>query len=222
MSFQRKEKIGECTLYLGDCMEVMPSLKDMDAVVTDPPYGIGSRMVGGTWGAAGNYAKMKEWDLQINQAAFDYIYALEIPIICWGGNYYKVPPSRCWLVWAKRDNMPTMSDFELAWTNLDRNSKEFYHRRSGFERHHQTAKPVPLMQWCLTFVPDAKAILDPFMGSGTTLVACAMMGRSGVGIERDPEYFEIACKRVEDAYRQPDLFACEPQKSAETQGELVL
>ncbi len=77
---------------------------------------------------------------------------------------------------------------------------------------HPTQKPVALMEWCLGFLPDAKTILDPFMGSGTTLVACAKLGRKGIGIELDPDYFEIACKRVAEAYRQPDLFIAPPEK----------
>ena len=214
---KRVEHIGDCRLILGDCLEVMPLLGKVDAVVTDPPYGIGSKMQGGTWGAKGNYAKMREWDMTTNQPAFDYFVNLGVPVISWGGNYYQVPPSRCWLTWAKRDNMPTMSDFELAWTNLDKNSKEFYHRRSCFDRQHQTGKPVALMKWCLGFLPDAETILDPFMGSGTTLVACAKLGRKGIGIELDPDYFEIACKRVQQAYDQPDLFV-EPPKQPHQEG----
>ena len=76
---------------------------------------------------------------------------------------------------------------------------------------HPTQKPVALMEWCLGFLPDAKTILDPFMGSGTTLVACAKMGRKGIGIELDPGYFDIACRRVEEAYRHPDMFVAPPK-----------
>ena len=216
--WKRKEVIGDCVLYQGDCLEVMPTLGTVDAVVTDPPYGLGKRMQGGTWGTKGNYAKMREWDMTTNQTAFDMLYGFGVPVICWGGNYYDVPPSRCWLIWAKRDNMPTMSDFEMAWTNLDRNSKEFSHPRSGFDRAHQTGKPVVLMEWCLGFLPAAETILDPFMGSGTTLVACAKLGRKGIGIELDPDYFDIACKRVEEAYRQPDLFIEKPKPQPKQEG----
>ena len=81
----------------------------------------------------------------------------------------------------------------------------------------QTGKPVALMEWCLGFLPNADTILDPFMGSGTTLVACAKLGRRGIGIELDPDYFDIACKRVEEAYRQPDLFVDQPKTAEPTQ-----
>ena len=83
-------------------------------------------------------------------------------------------------------------------------------------KQHPTQKPVALMRWCLEFLPDAETILDPFMGSGTTLVACAKMGRKGIGIELDPDYFDIACKRVEEAYAQPDLFVAPPTKPEQT------
>lgn len=210
----REVTIGDCRLIQGDCLEVMKELGPVDAVVTDPPYGIGAKMQGGTWGAKGNYSKMREWDMTINQPAFDYFCGLDVPVISWGGNYYDAPPSRCWLAWTKRDNMPTMSDFELAWTNLDRNSKEFSHPRSGFERAHQTGKPVALMEWCLGFVPDAQTILDPFAGSGTTGVACVNLGRHFIGIERDPDYFDIMVSRVEEAMRQPRLDLSAPPKPA--------
>lgn len=210
--WKRKEVIGDQALYLGDCMSVMPTLGKVDAVVTDPPYGIGDKMQGGTWGKKGNYSKMREWDMTTNQAAFEFYTRLKVPVISWGGNYYSAPPSRCWLTWAKRDNMPTMSDFEMAWTNLDKNSKEFSHPRNNFERYHQTGKPIALMEWCIGHLPEnTDTILDPFMGSGTTLVACAKLGRSGIGIELDEDYFEIACERVEKAYQQTDLFVAPPE-----------
>jgi DNA modification methylase len=84
-------------------------------------------------------------------------------------------------------------------------------RKGGDVREHPTQKPVGVMEWCINHLPNgAETILDPFMGSGTPLVACAKLGRKGIGIELDPEYFDIACKRVEEAYRQPDLFISPP------------
>ena len=85
-------------------------------------------------------------------------------------------------------------------------------RESKTPRTHPTQKPIALMEWCLGFLPDAETILDPFMGSGTTLVACAKLGRKGIGIELDPEYFDIAVERVQKAYDQPDLFVAPPEK----------
>lgn len=126
-------------------------------------------------------------------------------VVIWGGNYFDLPRTRCWLIWNKINAVPTMADFEQAWTNLDRPSKRMDLPVGRVEYGHPTQKPLALMEWCLGFLPDAKTILDPFMGSGTTLVACQRMGRHGTGIEIDPEYFDIACRRVDEAARQPDL-----------------
>lgn len=140
--------------------------------------------------------------------------------IIWGGNYFSdcLPVSQKWLWWDKLQTMPTYSDGELAWTSLPGTStKKFVYNGSGLmareqERWHPTQKPVELALWCLGFLPDAQTILDPFMGSGTTGVACVKLGRKFIGIEIEPKYFEIACRRIEDAYRQGDMFRPEPKK----------
>jgi site-specific DNA-methyltransferase (adenine-specific)/modification methylase len=189
---------GTIQLYCADCMDVMGELGKVDAVVTDPKYGLGEKWTGGTWFTKGVYENDNvEWDDKPSDIA--PIIALNVPSIIWGGNYFPVPPSRCWLSWVKRDNMPTMADMELAWTNLDRPAKEFYTRRNGFERGHPTQKPSPLMEWCLSFLPDADLILDPFMGSGTTGVACVNLGRRFIGIELERKYFDIAVDRIQRA-----------------------
>lgn len=206
----REERIGDCRLILGDCMEILPTLGPVDAVVTDPPYGLGKRMQGGTWGAKDRNSGFLRWDLKAEQAWVNAILQMQVPAVIWGGNYFSVPASRCWLIWNKVNAVPTMADFEQAWTNLDRPSKRIDLPVGRVEYGHPTQKPLPLMEWCLGFLPKARTILDPFIGSGTTLVACARTGRTGIGIEIDPGYFDIACKRVEEAYRQPNLFAEPP------------
>lgn len=221
----RREVIGDCVLYQGDCLEVMPHLGRFDAVVTDPPYGI--KMAGGFSGAGGFSAPIQRreyvgnWDnVRPNKNIFDAILASSPVSIIWGGQYFAdiLPAQGKWLWWDKCQTMPTYGDGELAWTSLSGDApKKFVYSNNGLmarekDRVHHTQKPVALMRWCLGFLPDAKTILDPFMGSGTTLVACAKMGRKGVGIELDPDYFEIACRRVEQAYAQPDLFIEPPQK----------
>lgn len=180
------------------------------AILTDPPYGIG--MSGGNVGYKGfNDLPRKEWDVSTPDDAIDLILKMGCPYIIWGGNYFKLPPSRCYLVWDKGAGFKGRSyaESELAKTNIDSNARTFSHdplAKGDYKgKVHPTQKPVALMEWCLGFLPDAKTILDPFMGSGTTLVACAKLGRKGIGIELDPDYFEIACKRVAEAYRQPDL-----------------
>ena len=215
----RKEVIGDCTLYLGDCLEVMPALGKVDAVVTDPPYGIGES--GAKSARRSKLAKadlyvQKQWDTQTADNAIDMAVAMAKSSIVFGGNYYDLPPTSCWLVWDKQ-NTGDFADCELAWTNLAKAVRRIYWRWNGMirkgndVREHPTQKPVGVMEWCINHLPDnAETILDPFMGSGTTLVACAKLGRKGIGIELDPDYFEIACKRVQAAYDQPDLFVAAP------------
>jgi DNA modification methylase len=222
---QREERIGGQRLILGDCLEVMPLLGKVDALVTDPPYGIGraAGMGGGGVRLAGDarrYAASAWDDGRPQREAFDAMLAAGLMHIVWGGNYFAdiLPPSGKWLFWDKCQTMPSYSDGELAWTSLSGDSvKQFTYNGSGMQakeksRVHPTQKPVALMEWCLGFLPDARTILDPFMGSGTTLVACQRLGRQGIGIEIDPEYFAIACKRVDEASRQPDLFIQPPAK----------
>ncbi len=203
----RVERIGACELWLGDCREDLPA---SGAIVTDPPYGIG--MDGGKIGKA-VYEK-KSWDA--TAADIKPLIAMNIPSIIWGGNYFDVPPSDRWLVWDKKNDPTTFADCELAWTNIPGAVRVFRWLWSGpyqqkrEQRWHPTQKPLALMEWCLGFIADDLAILDPFMGSGTTLVACAKLGRRGIGIEIDQTYFDIACRRVEEAYRQPDMFVERP------------
>ena len=208
VTYKRKEVIGDATLYLGDCLEILPTLPKVDAVVTDPPYGIG--MHGGKIGKA-KYEVVSEWDTEPGNVA--PILLLGVPTILWGGNYFPVPPSACWLVWDKEtQGVTTFADCELAWTNLDRAVRLVRHLWSGpymrvkESRSHPTQKPVRVMEWSIGFV-DGETILDPFMGSGTTGVACANLGRKFIGIEIEPKYFDIACERIENAQRQVRLFA---------------
>jgi len=204
----REERIGNCRLILGDCLEVMPLLGKVGAVVTDPPYGIGitkSNRLAVSRGMGG-----KSWD----DVAPDLSALPAVPSIIWGGNYFDLPPTRCVLVWDKNNAGRDFADFEMAWTNLDMVARRIVLRPMNMDggKVHPTQKPILVMEWCLGFLPDAKTILDPFMGSGTTLVACAKLGRKGIGIELDPDYFQIACDRVQKAYDQPDLFVAPPTK----------
>ena len=217
MSAIKKDvRIGGCRLILGDCLEVMPLLGRFDAVVTDPPYGIGEHG-GGFRGRKGQSIRVhqnKGWDKRRpDQVAFGVMLGCSDAQVIWGGNYFAdwLPPSKGWFYWRKLMG-GDFADGELAWTSLDRALREFTKCPKGQGAVHPTQKPVALMEWCLGFLPDAKTILDPFMGSGTTLVACQRMGRHGTGIELDPDYFAIACKRVDEAARQPDLLIPETQQ----------
>lgn len=223
--WKRKEVIGDCTLYLGDCLEVLPAIGTVDAVVTDPPYGIGvdvaMNKAGGTKHgvamAAKRHYEAKGWDsAPPPQALFDELRRISRHQIIFGGNYFGLPAARCWLVWDKKVN-GEFADCELAWTNLDKPVRRIEWMWNGMLRKgheprfdHPTQKPLGVMEWCLGHVPDARTVLDPFLGSGTTGVACVKAGRSFIGIEIDEGYFEIACKRVREAYAQPDMFVAAP------------
>ena len=213
--WKRVETIGDCTLYLGDCLEVMPTLGKVDAVVTDPPYGIGfvQRTTGKT--------------IIGDDVDFDpsIILDLNVPSIIWGAdNFAHRVPHGQWLIWIKRAvevaAPKTYGDCEIAWHSKDGPIKAMrlisdgcirQGVEHGIRRVHPSQKPREIMDWCLGFVPDATTILDPFMGSGTTGVACVKLGRKFIGIELDEGYFDIACKRIADAYRQPDFFVERPK-----------
>lgn len=203
----RVEHIGNATLYLADCREVLPTLGKVDAVVTDPPYGIGFAAQPTKWQRRAG-KKPESWD----DSPVPLVCGLPelAPAIIWGGNYYALPQTRCWLSWFKPDAPPSMAHFELAWTSFDANSRQLSVSigETNPERvGHPTQKPIRLMRWCLSFVPDAPLILDPFMGSGTTGVAAMLEQRRFIGIEREPKYFDIACRRIDDAQRQGNLFS---------------
>lgn len=218
-------------LHLGDCLEVLPTLGRFDAVVTDPPYGIGADkgkkgaipFKGGKAVQRGYYPE-NEWDAQRPPDELIRMVASAGKVaILWGGNYFAdlLPAQGRWLWWDKCQTMPSYGDGELAWTNIEAttpkkfvlaNNKLFADR---VERFHPTQKPLQLMEWCLALVPAAKSVCDPFMGSGTTGVAAVKLGRQFVGIERDQGYFDIACKRIEQALRQPDFFVEQPAPKAE-------
>lgn len=225
----REERIGGQRLILGDCLEVMKELGRFDAVVTDPPYGIGEgnakNQTRGKLAKPKQYVGTDGWDAQpASVAHMEAIRATSKHQIIFGGNYFEgLGPTPCWLVWDKQNGDNDFADCELAWTNLRKAVRRIYWRWNGMIRkgddirEHPTQKPVGVMEWCLGHVPDAKTILDPFAGSGTTLVACQRLGRMGTGIEIDPEYFAVACKRVDEATRQPDLFVApvaQPQQES--------
>lgn len=202
--------IGNATLYLGDCGGIVFGLPRFDAVITDPPYGLGDKMQGGTWGAKEGFREMLEWDAEPPSSVLLCDIADRANYcVMWGGNYYDLPPQRGWLVWDKANAVPTMADVELAWTNLQRPAKRYKGLVGRVEFGHPTQKPLDLMKWTIAQVDQCgpvQTILDPFMGSGTTGVAAVQMGRKFIGIEREERYFEIACRRIEDAQRQSDLF----------------
>ncbi len=195
--------IGNATLYLGDCRDILPTIGPVDLVCTDPPYGIGED--GGACRTRGKpgYAKheAKGWDKdRPSREVFDLIRECSEDQIIWGGNYFAdfLPPSMGWLYWRKLMG-GDFSDGELAWTSRRMALREFIKCPKGMDKEHPCQKPVILMRWCLNFFPNAQTICDPFMGSGATGMAAIEAGLSFVGIERDPDYFNLACRRIREA-----------------------
>lgn len=210
----RKEVIGNATLYLGDCLEILPTLPKVDAVITDPPYGIGKDGQKRTTGGHGGRKEYEfmGWDSSRPAVrAFELMLAAADKHVIWGGNYFAdlLPATGKWFVWDKGQRI-NQSDGELAWTNENGALRICTMNRvelltDGAE--HPTQKPVRLMTWCIEQIKATGTVMDPFMGSGTTGVACMNLGRKFIGIEIEKKYFDIACERIENAQRQQRMFA---------------
>lgn len=210
---------GGIQIYLGDCREILPTLPKSDLLLTDPPYGIGeaagkSASRGKPFGILATNSRAKQlayatdygnnsWDN--SPIGDDVLVAARRQAdsqVIFGGNYFNLPPSSCWLVWDKVNGVSDFADCELAWTNRKSAVRMFRYMWNGMlkeypeKRFHPTQKPLALMKWCLSLFPDAKSVLDPFMGSGTTLLAAKAMGLTAIGIEQHEPYCEIAAKRL--------------------------
>jgi site-specific DNA-methyltransferase (adenine-specific) len=244
--------IGDCTLYLGDCRDVLSTLGDVDAIVTDPPYSsggtfrsdrtrtTGAKYIGGGYVDVETAYKRPEFSGDNKDQRSFLIWSegwmrdcfkvcrdgavlcvftdwRQLPttsdaIQCAGWTWRGIfpwdkteaaPPQRGWfrnqceyVLWASSGVIPAKGD---CLPGLFRQSV------AAEGKEHIAGKPVALMKTLLRITPSGSKILDPFMGSGTTGVACAKLGRKFIGIEIEPEYFDIACKRIEDAYREPEL-----------------
>ena len=228
MSYE-KVQIGDATLYLGDCLEVMEDLPhaSVDAVVTDPPYGIGYVRGRGGGGVARKRKGKMASDLRGNypmvgdDTPFDPAPLLHFPrVLMWGADRYRsrLPEEGTLIAWDKslgRGPADHFIDVEFAWCNWREPRNCFRMLWKGVAcdkrgennglREHPVQKPIRLMSWCIQ-IAGGSTVLDPFMGSGTTGVASANLGRKFIGIEIEPMYFYIACRRIEQAQAQMVLF----------------
>jgi len=181
------------TIYHGDCRDVLPLIAPVDLLLTDPPYGIG---------LAGNPFRQRfeaaEWDeAPVDAALLAECMAKATESIVWGGNYFGLPAHQKFLVWDKGQPEAFSSAMcEQAWTTLRGPAKLFRRHVVSYQKWHPTQKPVELMRWCLELAPEARTILDPFMGAGTTLRAAKDLGRTAIGIELREDYCEIAVERL--------------------------
>jgi DNA modification methylase len=218
MTFRTEHLAEGVTLILGDCREVLPTLGRFDACVTDPPYGIDYGRAGG-FSASHGWGPWREnvvWDQdRPERSVFDLIRTQSDAQIIWGGNYFTdyLPPTMQWLVWDKGQREFSLADFEMAWSSQRAAARIISYPRALARldgKEHPTQKPLEVMQWCLDRIPDAKTILDPYCGSGTTGVAAVTRGRHFTGVEIHEPYFDIACRRISDALKQPDFFIQKP------------
>ncbi len=243
--WKRREQIGNAVLYLGDCLPIMKAIHFADAIVTDPPYGIGADAAAHRSGSGGEDVCTSE-DLAVKKDAldstnkkrhgwvdhgdtnwdkarppkecFDQMRAMSDVQIIWGGNYYTdwLPPTMRWLIWDKGQRGFSLADGEMAWCSQNNAMRIMTYARGKARTDgafHPTQKPIEIMEWCLGFIPNGMEILDPFMGSGTTGIACHRAGRAFYGIEAHEPYFNTACKRIEKAQNEPDMFVTPEQVS---------
>lgn len=210
-----KVVIGNAELWHGDCREILPTLPECDLILTDPPYGIGRDGKPPSTSSHGGHKgyEFMGWDTDAPPAwLFGLMHDRAKNLIIWGANYYpqNLRPSMGWLVWDKGQRI-SQSDCELAYTTLDKALRSMTLNRAAIAQDgavHPTQKPVAVMEWAIAQAPDdVVTVCDPFMGSGTTGVACANLGKAFTGIERERKYFDIACERIARAQAQERLFA---------------
>lgn len=242
--WKQKEIIGGCTLYLGDCLEVMSALEPVDHVISDPPYedelheamgrirrNDGREMVKnlGFEGVNATRADIVKRVIELSNG-WAILFTLAEGVRAWRDDLqtHGAKYDTC-LAWVKPDSTPRMNGqgaargFECAVTawcaggyrswNSGGKRGIYTHltNQRGRDGRHPTEKPIPLMTEIIDdFTKEGQTILDPFMGSGTTGIACLKRGRSFIGIERDPTFFAVACERIAKADRQPDMFVSRP------------
>ncbi len=210
--------IGNATLYLGDCREVLPILPKADLVLTDPPFGMGNfvQVTGRVMGRGENIGRPVEWNNAApDSTVFDQIRAVSTHRIIWGANFFN-----CFeedggaIVWIKNQRMPNFSKADIASCTHYKKTETVTLSWRNFEVTHQAMtdhpceRPVALYEWCLQYIPKwGDTVLDPFMGSGSVAIACMNLGKPFTGIEIEPRYFDMACERIDQAQRQLRMFA---------------
>lgn len=212
------------TVECCDCMDFMAKFPDkyFDLAIVDPPYGLGNRVVN----SSGRFARYKNkngnWDMEApNKKYFDELFRVSQNQIIWGGNYFELPASRCFLIWDKKQpEGVSFASCEYAWSNFDSVAKTFYYSpMQEKDRFHVTQKPTALYIWLLqNYAKPGDKILDTHMGSQSSRIAAWKMGFDFWGCEIDPEYFEQGCKRFEKEASQQALFT--PETTTEEQNKL--
>lgn len=199
--------MSNISVYLGNCLNIIKDIPDksIDLVLTDPPYGI-KIIKGGGRGMNGwkDFREQGEWDkVKPPKDIFDEIFRVSKNQVIWGGNYFTdiLPPSQQWFIWNKGQRNFSLADAELAWSSQNRSIRIFDFHRSKMRsqrRDHPTQKPIELMEWCILKFKNVKIVLDPFMGSGSTGIACKKLDIDFIGIEINEKYFNIAKNAIEE------------------------
>ena len=219
-------KIGDATLYLGDCMDILPTLDKVDAVITDPPFGVGNfvQTTGNIRGRGELKGELVQWNEFAPTAEFfNLLKKISTHRIIWGANFFNCFEDKGGaIIWDKAQPMPNFSKADIAscthfqkteivripWTN--------FNVAREAETDHPCERPVQLYEWCINYLPKVQSVLDPYLGSGSCGVAAIRSGRKFIGIEKNSKYFDAACKRIENAQRQESLFPV--QTKQEQQG----
>lgn len=246
----RKEVIGDATLYLGDCLELLSAPPNVQAIVTDPPYGqklkVNTFFAGGTRARA--IPQRTGSTCMVRPNEYPPVHGDDKPfepepwlkaaplVLFWGAHKFAHRlPAGSWLAW---DKVPTgkvrdqgdgeaawysvpgkaMRIFRLLWDGLCVDAAARHEVTAGQQRYHPTQKPEALMAWCLEQIGSPGSVWDPYMGAGSTGVAAIRSGATFVGCEIEPRYFDIACRRIEQAYKQRPLFDTPPPARAEQLG----
>ena len=200
------------TIINDDCMNILKQLPDkcIDLVLTDPPYGIGNKFKGGTNSKLSKFNNIvnKGWDNAPSEEYFNEILRVSKNQIIWGGNYFNLAPTRCFLIWDKMISFDfSLAMAEYAWTSFDKLAKIYKMPSEKQFREHPTQKPLKLFEMILRdYSNENDLILDCFSGSGTTAVACHNLKRRFICIEKDYDYWKASVERLQNAQAQMKLF----------------
>jgi site-specific DNA-methyltransferase (adenine-specific) len=224
MSYVQKVVIGDATLYQGDCMDYMRGLPDgaFELAIVDPPYGLPTDSVNGRGKLKNRIMNTDgmQWDTAPSAEYFNELMRVSENQIIWGGNYFDLPPSRGIVCWDKVQPWPNFSAWEMAWTSFNSVAKIFRFDNRTRDKIHPTQKPEALYLWLLDhYAKPGQRILDTHLGSGSSAIAAGKLGFKFVACELDADYFNAACKRIEQAHAQGQLF--EPDQPKQEQAALI-
>jgi site-specific DNA-methyltransferase (adenine-specific) len=196
-------------IILADCMDIMKDIPDkyFELAIVDPPYGWGGALKGRNKSGDGN-----DWNISPDEKYFIGLFRISKNQIIWGGNYFNLPATRCFIIWDKKQPIKQFARCEIAWTSFDLNSEIFEHKYFGninadCNRFHPCQKPVALYRWILqNYAKPGDKIIDTHSGSGSLACACHLEKFDFLAIEKDEDYYKASCERLETLRSQGTLF----------------